>query len=187
MSRSSVKPCAVADGQHEHRRGTVKRVAGGDLLRAGLQKISRGRRAGTTILRAAQDRKDAADRQVDVDVRRTVERVENQQILAARIFGRNRIDILHFLGGHRRQVAPPLAVVQESLVGQHVELLLRLALHVLAALITQHAGQRATRDALCNRLARAHDVADEHRQIADQRRIAALLLDQELVNVGTSA
>ncbi|MNT25957.1 hypothetical protein D3C72_1615030 [compost metagenome] len=105
---------AVADGQHQHGGGAVERIAGSHLGRAGLQEVLL--RHGVRPFGRAQHREDAAHRDVDIDVRGTVERVEHQQVLAARIARGDLVWRLHFLRGHAGQVAAPLVDVQEGLV-----------------------------------------------------------------------
>jgi hypothetical protein len=74
---------AVAGGQHHHGRRAVKGITGGHLLGAGLQEVAHG--GLFDAARAAQDGEDGADGDVDVDVGGAVERVEGDQVLAARI------------------------------------------------------------------------------------------------------
>ncbi len=75
---------AVADGQHQHRRRAVQaRSRQPPVCVPGCRKsLAVG---DVAVVRAAQDREDAADRQIDVDIRRAVERFEDQQVLAARV------------------------------------------------------------------------------------------------------
>ena len=65
IERESVD--AGADRKDQHRRGAVNSVTGANLATARLQEISN--RSGGTWIRCTQDRKDAADRHIDVDVR----------------------------------------------------------------------------------------------------------------------
>ena len=64
IEREAVHP--VADGEHQHGGGAIQRVTGGDLLHAGLKKISL-QHIGPG-LRPAQHRKNAADRHIDVNI-----------------------------------------------------------------------------------------------------------------------
>src|SRR5690606_15056594 len=96
---------AVADGQHQRGLRAVDAVARGDLGGARLQVVRVGGR--DHAFRAAQHREDGADRDVDVDVRRTVERIEQQQVAAARIVAGNRLAVVHLLRRQARQVAAP--------------------------------------------------------------------------------
>jgi hypothetical protein len=116
---------AVANGQHEQRGRAVDRVAGGNLRRAGLQEGLFGRLRGAQVgaFRTLQYREDGADRHIDVDVRRTVERVEGEQVFALREAVRHQVRQVHFLGGHGGEMAAPFVGVEQDVVGQHVELL----------------------------------------------------------------
>ena len=169
---------AVPAGNHQHGRRAVQRIACASLRGAGLQEILRGRIFDA--LGRAQDRENRADGNVHVDVGRAVERIKHQQILALRISGRNGIDIIHFLGSHRGQVACPFGRFDENFVGDDVQFLLGFALHVLAARAAQHADQRTLVDIVCDLFAGDHDVADQAGKIAARARNGALLFDDEL-------
>jgi len=157
----------------------VDGVTGGDLLGARLQEgfLAEGVVLAEAGIRAAQHREDGADRDVHVDVAGAVQRVEDQQIGALRVFAGNLVSVVHFLGSHAGQVAAPLVGFQQDFVGEHVELFLHFALHVLAAGAAQHAAQRALGNLVADRLARARHDLDEKAQI---RRgvVAASLLDE---------
>ena len=107
VQREAVR--ALAYREHQHRRWSVQRVSRGDLLasRAAENPRSLARRAR----RMAQNGKDRRHRNVYVDVRRAIERIENQQIAAALEFLRNGVGLLEFLGGHARQHSTPLAML----------------------------------------------------------------------------
>src|SRR2546427_4831986 len=67
---------------HEHRTGAVQDVAGGDLRAALLETV--GERARASLGGAApMNGEDRADRDVDADVGRAVERIVQQHVLAA--------------------------------------------------------------------------------------------------------
>ncbi len=79
---SSVNPMhPLPQAEHQHRRGTVDRVAGADLTGPRLQELLRQ----VDIFRGigAENGENAADRNVDVDVRGTVQRIESKQIFSA--------------------------------------------------------------------------------------------------------
>jgi hypothetical protein len=114
-----------------------------------------------------------------VDVGRAVERIEQQQETAARVVAGDRADLLDLLGGHRRQVAAPLVGLDQDVVGDDVQLLLGLALDVVAARLAEHAGQGALRDVDGDRLDRAGDDLHQEAQIGVHQPLA-LLLDQKL-------
>ncbi|MNT86846.1 hypothetical protein D3C72_2271850 [compost metagenome] len=74
-------------------------------------------------------------------------------------------------------MAAPLVGLEEDFVGQHVELLLHLALHVLAAGAAQHATQRALGHRMADLLAGARHHLDEEAQVG-RSVVAASLFDQ---------
>ena len=167
---------AVADRQHQHRRWAVDGVAGGDLLAAGLQELR-----GLGILaraRRAQHREDRTHRHVDVDVGRAIERIEREQVLAALVARRERDRRLVLLRDHAGELAAPVRGAQEDLVGEHVELLLFLALHVGAAVAAEHVGERAVGDRARDRLAGLGDLQDEGVELAGGLGVAAAVFDQ---------
>ena len=95
-------------------------------------------------LRRPQDREDRPDRDVDVDVRRAIQRVQQHQIVAGR--AGHLVRAVEFLGGDAGHRAGPGQRLQEGVVGQHVELFLRLAGGVGGFGRAQHAGQGTARE-----------------------------------------
>ena len=169
---------AVAHRQHQHRLRAVDAVAGGGLLLARLQEVLFADAAGVADL--AQHREDGADRDVDVDVARAVERVVQQHVLALRVAVGHDVDRVHLLAGHRREVAAPFVGLDQHLVGDDVELLLHLALHVFAVGAAQHVAERALVDGDRDVLAGARDDLDQQPQLARDAAMFALLLDEVL-------
>ncbi|MDR6139644.1 hypothetical protein QE438_002948 [Pseudoxanthomonas sp. SORGH_AS 997] len=167
---------AVAGGQHQHGLRPVDAVAGGDLVAAGLQEVGVGGRFDM-VLRAAQHREDGAHRDVDVDVGAAVQRVEQQQELAVRILVRHRHGVVHLLRGAGGQVAAPGVGFQQDVVADHVQLLLRLALHVAGAGLAQHAAQRALAHRHRDAGAGAHDDGNQLAQFGADT-AGALFFDQ---------
>ena len=177
VQREAVR--AASDRQYEHRRWTVQCVTGRDLPGAGLQKILDPDRAAP--LWCTQHREDASDREVHVDVGGAVERIEREQVIARRdigVLGEPRI--LHFLRQHASHIAAPLQALKKLLVGQHVELVLGLALHVDRTGLAVQPGQNSVRHLARQRLAgqrnRQHHAVERSRR----QRKAAPLLDQVL-------
>mmetsp|Transcript_38700 Transcript_38700/g.90534 ORF Transcript_38700/g.90534 Transcript_38700/m.90534 type:complete len:397 (+) Transcript_38700:1162-2352(+) len=173
---------AVADSQHEHRRRAIERIAGGHLRGTGLQEVGFGHVAATVdhVLRRTQDREDAADRNVHVDIGRAVQRVEHEQVLAAREDLRNLARRVHLFRSHARQLAVPLVHVQENLVGQHVQRFLHLSLYVDRAAFGRNghaAVERAVGDDARDGLAGDRDVEDQRVEVAAGLREAAAFLD----------
>jgi hypothetical protein len=75
-------------------------------------------------------------------------------------------------------VAAPFVGLDQHLVGDDVQLLLHLALHVLAAGRAQHAAQGALVDGLADALAGAGHHFEQQAQLARDVAVDALLLDQ---------
>ena len=173
---------AFAQCQHQLGRRTVHRIARHQLARTGLQEGAFIHRRSTAVgkVRAAQHRKDGAGRNVHIDVRRAVERIEQQQVLALGVAVRNLVRRIHLLRGHRRKVAAPLVRLEQDFVGDHIQLLLHLALHVLAAGLPERIGQSALAHRVADRLDCARDHLDQKAQLGADALAVALLLDQEL-------
>ena len=86
---------------------------------------------------------------------------------------------LDFLRSHGRQVTAPLVGLEQDFVGDHVELLLRLALHVVGTGLAEHARERALGDIHTDRLAGAGHDLEQQTQIGGDAP-GALLLDEKL-------
>jgi hypothetical protein len=166
---------ACADGDHELGLRAVDRVAGADLPCAGLEEnVLLGRGA----LRR-QHRKNRADGHVHVDIARPVERVEQQQVVAARVRHRNAHRLVHLLGGHGRQSAAPFVGLDQHLVGDDVEFLLGFALDVGRGGAAQHAAQCAATHRVGNRFDRARHRFQQQAQVRVHA-VVALATDQKV-------
>src|SRR5690606_16455146 len=153
----------------------VDAVAGRHLGGARLQEVvvaGRGDAVG-----AAQHREDRAHRDVDVDVAGAVQGIEQQQVVAARVGVGNRVAVLHLLGRAGGEVAAPGVGLEQDLVADDVQLLLRLALDVAGAGIAEHAAERALADRDRDAGAGARDHGDQLAQVGVDA-TGALLLDQ---------
>src|SRR5690606_11364924 len=117
---------SLADGEHELGAGAVRRIAGGDLLRARLQILGGRRRAAALV---AQHGEDGADGHVHADVRRAVERIEHQQVTAAPQLAPDRDGLFVVRREHAGDETAPFAMLDEELVRYHIEAVLLLALH----------------------------------------------------------
>lgn len=167
---------AVAHGEHQRSLRAVDAVARGDLLRTGLQKVGLLHAGGVVGL--LEHAENGADAHVHVDVAAAVERVEHQEVFALRVAVGHHVDAVHFLAGHGREVAAPFVGLDEHLVGDDVQLLLDLALHVLALGRAEHAAQRTLVDGLANALARTGHHFEQQAQLARNEAVGALLLDE---------
>ena len=170
---------AVAQGQHQHGLWAVDRIAGSNLLGAWLQEglFVQGFVLAQVFVGATQYREDGADRCVDVDVGRTVQWVEYQQVCAFRVFAWDLVGIVHFFGRHAGQVAAPFVGFEQDFVGQNVQFLLHFALHVFSAHAAQDTAQCAFGNGVADFLASTRHHFDKEAQIG-RRVVAAGLLDQ---------
>ncbi|MNE31730.1 hypothetical protein D3C80_1253110 [compost metagenome] len=135
---------ALTRRQHQHGLTAIEAIEGRDLLAAGLQEVGLGRRGR----RRLQHRDDGADRGVDVDVGRAVQRVEQDQVFARRV--RRRLDRVHFFRRHARHARAGQQHVRQDVVGDDVELLLLLVLHVDDARCAQRPDQGPARNDLAD-------------------------------------
>src|SRR6187455_1454152 len=72
---------ALPRGVHHHRAGTVNEVSGSQLFGPPLQAIFK-RTISVSLRDLSVNRKYGADTRVDVDIRRPVERIKHQNVLA---------------------------------------------------------------------------------------------------------
>jgi hypothetical protein len=100
--------------------------------------------AARDLLHDAEHR---ADGHVDVDVRRAVEGIEQQAVLAALEVLGDRDDPLDLLRRHRAEPAAMVDGLDDRLVGEDVELLLDLAL-TFASLVAPRMSTRPARRTL---------------------------------------
>ena len=146
---------AGSERDHERRRRPVQREARRDLFGAGLQEIGGGRRRRP--FGGTEDAEDRADRNVDIEVERAVERVEREQIAPARVFGGNQVGRFRFGRGDAAELAAPLAFADHDLVSAR-----RVGV------------QRSTGNGRCDEFARGLDVVEQRRQIRIRLRFAPL-------------
>jgi hypothetical protein len=95
----------------------------------------------------------------------------------------NGVDLVHLLGSHAGQVAGPFVGAEHDVVGDHVQLLLGLALDVLAVQGAHDAHQGTLVDRVGNHLDGGDQVVEQGGKVAGGAGDVALLLDDELVSV----
>ena len=129
-----------------HRARAVDDVPRRDLATSRLQHVLELTGAATRDL--ANDGEDGADGHVHVDVRRAVERIEEQAVLAALEVVGNLNDVRLFLRGHRTETSAMVHRLDDDLVREDVELLLHFALHVLVVVEPRMSASPALRTLL---------------------------------------
>jgi hypothetical protein len=170
---------AVARGQHDHRRRAIQRVARRHLLDPGLQEIAHG--GALAGIGHPENREDRPDRNVDVDVRRAVEGIEEQKVFPARVLLRDRADVIELFRGHGAKVSTPLVAPKHEIVSDDIQLLLGFPLHIrVGARLAEHADQVPPVDRVRDRLAGKRDIGQETCEIPCGAVDPALLLDDEL-------
>ena len=170
---------ALAEGQDQAGLGAIDRIARRDLAVSGLEEVLLGDDALRDVFRRGEHREDRADAEIDVDVAGAVDGIIDEQVFALGIAVRDEVDGLHLLRGQRGEIAAPFIGVEQDLVGDHVELLLDLALHVLAAEAAEHAAELALVHRMADRLAGARHDLDQQAQLRRQVAALPLLLDEE--------
>ena len=156
---------AVADGQHEQRGRARDRVAGGTCAGAGLQEGLFGR---FRVLRSAPSGHFSTEKMVPIETLTSMfdEPSSGSKVSRYSPFGKRCGTRCGRSISRRpwRRDGRPIVGVEQDVVGQHVELFLRLALHVVAAGLAEHAAfaaQGALADGDGNGLAGAGDDFDQ--------------------------
>ena len=108
----------------------------------------------------AQYRENGSNRDINVDIRGTVERIEQEQIAALRIFRRNGVGLFHLLGSHATKLAAPLTCLEDDFVRDDVKRLLLFVLDVDTRRSVVPRDQCPARDGRCNELARCLNVVE---------------------------
>src|SRR5579883_238091 len=133
---------SAAGAVHKNRRRPVDHVSGGDLLDTRLK----DGRFGSHFGRTAVDGKDGTDVDVDVDVGRAIERVENDGVFAGALLAIEGDRLLVFFRDERGDgIAQPEAM-QQRIVGINIKLLLLLTLYVDFADIAEDIEQARAAD-----------------------------------------
>ena len=156
---------AIADAVDQHGRRAVNDVASRDLLIARLQQPARSV-ARSGVGGPFQNRERRAHRDIHVDVRRAIERIEHDGVFGLVRGMRNRDRVLVFLGGENADALAITERVAEHVVGVHVEFLLDLSLDVRRAVFAKDVGQARAADPRRNHLRGQGDARQEPREFA---------------------
>lgn len=129
---------AVAGAVNQHGGRAVDDVAGSHLPAAGLEKISQGYRRAHRR-HPPIDGKNRAHGHIHINIGRAVQRVGENHIFGVEIF---RVgeggEVFLLLGGEAGHIVAGLEGIFKGLVGEDVQLLLGLALHIVAAEIAEN-------------------------------------------------
>ncbi|CCJ89928.1 hypothetical protein BN132_1856 [Cronobacter turicensis 564] len=168
---------AAAGGIHQHGGGAVNHITRSNLLAARLQEIfHRDRRPDWR--HAAIDRENGADRDVDINVRRAIQRIHQDDIL--RVFAAFENDnLVFFFGGDARHDIACLKRGFELFIGEQIEFLLRLALYVFDAAGTQDIDQTGLIDIAVDDLSAKLYCRQQRRQFPGGVRKFVLLFDNK--------
>jgi siderophore synthetase component len=123
------------------------------------------------------NREDGADRDVHIDVRAAIERVEHEHVLAVRIARGDRDDLVVLLARHHADMAARLDAADERAVRHVIELLHRLALDVHGTCRTEHISQARLRHLAADDAAGEREALEEPGEITARTRDAALTLE----------
>ena len=129
----------------------------------------------------AVDREDRADGDVDVDVARPVEGVEEHDVLPLAVVEQQRDRLGVLLGPDEAHLPAAAQRADELLVGQEVELLLDLALDVDVAGVAEQVHEPGLPHVAVDDLGRDGDVAEEPGELALRAGALGLALDDELL------
>ena len=172
----------LTGAEHQHGGRTVQDIARGHLLDAGLQDFFQGDFTGAAR-RTAQDGEDGAHIDVDVDIGRTIERVEDQDIIAAGKFRSHAHQLRLFLGAHGAQGAAAFHAVEQDAIGDAVHLLHVLALDVHLARAAEDIQQTGLVDPAGDGLPRQDQVIQKTGELAGSLG-RALLMQQKMFGNG---
>ena len=171
---------ALAGRVHEHRTRAVNYVPRRHLAAARLEHVLK--LAVTSARDLPDDGEDRSHGNVYVDVRRAIERIEEQTILAALEVLRDLNDAWLLFGRHGAQPAAVIHRLDDDLIGQNVELLLHFTLHVLGFRGTQDVRQPGASYFVRDHLRGNREVVKDSRQLAGGFGMQPLFFDDETVD-----
>ena len=169
---------ASAGGQYQKGLGAIEGIAGRNLLTTGLQEIGFG--GVGFAFRHREHRKNGADGNVDVDIARSVQRIEEQQVIAVRIGFRDGMDRFHFLGSDSGQIAAPFVGFQKDFIGKHIQFFLDFSLYVFRFVAAQNVSERSLAYGMADRLTGTADDFQKQAQFFRNGAVSPVFLDQVL-------
>ena len=130
------------------------------------------------------DAEDRPDRGVDVDVGGAVERIEEDHVLAGAVLRGNRDHLLVFFRPHHADPAGELEGLLDRFIGEDVELLLLLALHVSVLRRAQDVHQPRPANGRRDQLGGEGDVVEQAGELARGIGEVPLLVQDESLDGG---
>src|SRR3989442_1403279 len=172
---------AVSGGVNHHRARAVDKIARSDLVRALLQAVFE--RAVFVIFGdLVMDGKDRSNTGVDIDIGRSVQGIEHQNVFAPRAAVRNRNDILGFFGSHDTQVPVVAHCAANGLLRKLVEFLDGFAVNVHLAGFSKNLDEPRFVDLPRNDLRCQRERGQESREIAGGSRVHPLFVQDVLLD-----
>ncbi|CAO3308207.1 conserved hypothetical protein [Pseudomonas sp. P14-2025] len=169
--------------ENQHGGWTIKGIACAHLLGTSLEEVLQsglGDSAGIV-----QDGEDRPYRDIHIGIGGAIQRIEQQQVLTSWIHVRNSVDPLHFLRGHSSQKATPLNRINQHFIGENIQFLLNLALHIFAVSRAQYTDQVALIGTVANPLAGYGDETEQRAERSIHCRPATLRLTEKLIKTNT--
>ena len=120
----------AAGGIDQHGAGAVDDVTSADLLATATEEVAEGYVVGAFL---AVDGEDGADGDVHVYIGRAVNRIEDEDVVAARVSFRDGVNVVHLFGSHAGQATSMVGGVDDERIGELVEFLHLFAVDVGAA------------------------------------------------------
>ncbi len=173
---------ALASAEHQHGGRPVENIARPHLLETRLENFLK-RHLSRMPRRPAQNGKDGADIDVHVNIGGTVQRVKNQNIIAAREFGSNTEEFRLLLGTHGAQRAATLHAIYHYPVGNGVHFLNVFTLDIDLASAAQNIQQTGLVDAAGNGIAGKNQIIQQSGKLSCCLR-RALLVQQKVLGNG---
>ena len=167
---------AAAGGINQHSAGAVDDVAGADLLAAAAEEVAVGNAAGACL---AVDGVDGADGDVHVYIGRAVNRIEDEDVVAARVFFRDGVNVFHLFGGHAGQPPGVVGGADDERIGELVEFLHLFAVDVGAAGDAHYLGETSLVDVAGDDFGGNAQVSEQAGEFAGGFGVLPLFFDDE--------
>lgn len=167
---------AATGGIDQHGAGAVDDVAGADLLAAAAEEIAVGNGVGAFL---AVDGEDGADGDVHVYIGRAVNRIEDEDVVAAWVSFWDGVNAVHLFGSHTGQPPGVVGGVDDERIGELVELLHLFAVDVGAAGDAHYLGETGFIDVAGDDFGGDTQVGEQAGEFAGGLGVLPLFFDDE--------